>query len=333
MKYLGLLAAEMLMIGLGGRLALSADLDSFSQPSPDYLYGSSFRQPNVPMEMGTGWYFRMDSNISKSLVPTLSPTGTMTTGSTLSSTYGFGLGAGFKFNNLLRLEGVVEASGLQKSSVTTKTLANTSSIPLPPGAAPPSIICPASLIVVQDTRKDPVTGVAPLTPLGYSWSEQVGTCSETRAATTRNMFLLGNAYVDLGTWWKVTPYVGAGAGVVRISTSGNDNFYSNDNGLLYEPKWTPGTAPNIWYSGLSALSPQPTIPNTTTPVSTIVSPNWNKRFTSLQYNLAWAGMAGIALDLTPNAKLDVGYRYLNFGDSKVRRYSQDVRIGFRYMVD
>jgi hypothetical protein len=24
---------------------------------------------------------------------------------------------------------------------------------------------------------------------------------------------------------------------------------------------------------------------------------------------------------------------LNFGDSKVRRYSQDVRIGFRYMVD
>ncbi|NDA46896.1 MAG: hypothetical protein EBY21_06385 [Alphaproteobacteria bacterium] len=325
MKYLGLLAAEMLMIALGSRLAHAADMGSFSQPSPDYFSGISYREPSQPFEMGTGWYFRMDSSVSNSLLPILSPNGSVITGTKLNATYGFGLGAGFKFNNLLRAEGVFEASSLQKSSISTTKLSD--------GVT--NIVCPASLVTVLDSNVNPLTNVASMLPLGYAWSQQTGTCSETRTATTRNMFVLTNAFIDLGTWWKVTPYVGAGMGVARISTIGNDNFYSNDNGALYQPTWTPGTStPNVWVTnGGAAINPQPTIPNTTTPISTLVTPNWNKRFTAVQYNLALSGMAGVALDLTPNAKLDLGYRYLNYSDSKVRRYSQDVRIGFRYMVD
>ena len=39
---------------------------------------------------------------------------------------------------------------------------------------------------------------------------------------------LANAYVDLGTWWCVTPFIGAGVGAAHIQTSGiSDNGLSN----------------------------------------------------------------------------------------------------------
>ena len=67
--------------------------------------------------------------------------------------------------------------------------------------------------------------------------------------------------------------------------------------------------------------------------------------------LAWAAHAGISYDVTPNFKVDVGYRYMNLGNVKtgsvecvpptgcsLARYtvndvvSHDVRIGLRYML-
>ena len=37
---------------------------------------------------------------------------------------------------------------------------------------------------------------------------------------------MANAYVDLGTWWSVTPYIGAGVGMANIKISGfrDDGF-------------------------------------------------------------------------------------------------------------
>lgn len=32
--------------------------------------------------------------------------------------------------------------------------------------------------------------------------------------------ILANAYVDLGTWWNITPFVGAGVGMSRNTISG-----------------------------------------------------------------------------------------------------------------
>lgn len=40
-------------------------------------------------------------------------------------------------------------------------------------------------------------------------------------ATKREWLFLANAYVDLGTWWCVTPFIGAGAGFANIQI---DNF-------------------------------------------------------------------------------------------------------------
>jgi opacity protein-like surface antigen len=85
---------------------------------------------------------------------------------------------------------------------------------------------------------------------------------------------LANAYIDLGTWYGITPFVGAGLGVVGISI---DNFtdlnVADPNGGGYGPSHT----------------------------------NWN---------FAWALHAGLAYHLTPNATLELAYRYLSLGDAE-----------------
>ena len=43
---------------------------------------------------------------------------------------------------------------------------------------------------------------------------------------------LANAYVDLGTWWCVTPYIGAGIGGAQVNIIGfRDDGFNNVNGL------------------------------------------------------------------------------------------------------
>lgn len=117
---------------------------------------------------------------------------------------------------------------------------------------------------------------------------------------------LFNAYVDLGTWWCITPYVGAGIGGARHTVSGLTDVNTPVGGSAYAPDHT-------------------------------------------SYSLAWALHAGLAFDITPNLKLDVGYRYLNMGKatagdlhtfSGVSTYynayqfkdltSHDIKVGLRW---
>lgn len=52
-------------------------------------------------------------------------------------------------------------------------------------------------------------------------------------------------------------------------------------------------------------------------------------------NFAFALMAGVAFDIFDHTKLDIGYRYLNNGQSfaGVPLYYHEVRAGIRYMID
>ena len=44
---------------------------------------------------------------------------------------------------------------------------------------------------------------------------------------------MANAYVDLGTWWCLTPYVGAGVGMANIKISGfRDDGFNYIGGVL-----------------------------------------------------------------------------------------------------
>jgi opacity protein-like surface antigen len=90
-----------------------------------------------------------------------------------------------------------------------------------------------------------------------------------------------NGYVDLGTWWCVTPFVGAGVGVAANSLSG-----LTDTGFTYLPN---GLGSQVGYPTGGYFSDK-----TTT-------------------SLAWALMAGLDFDVTKNLKLELGYRFMDYG--------------------
>ena len=91
---------------------------------------------------------------------------------------------------------------------------------------------------------------------------------------------LVNGYVDIGTWYGITPFVGAGVGVAQNRLSG-----LTDTGFTYSPSvFTNGGAPTGGYFS-----------------------NGSKT------NFAWALMTGLDFNVTENLKLELGYRYLNYG--------------------
>jgi opacity protein-like surface antigen len=62
---------------------------------------------------------------------------------------------------------------------------------------------------------------------------------EYRAKKTE-WLVLANAYVDLGTWWCLTPFVGAGIGASRVTISGFTDVNTVDNGVAFadsKSKW------------------------------------------------------------------------------------------------
>jgi opacity protein-like surface antigen len=139
---------------------------------------------------------------------------------------------------------------------------------------------------------------------GVAWFDPpTGTSgADVYSANHSAALFLANGYVDLGTWYGITPYVGGGIGLVARSLDGlidNTFGYANDT---------------------------------------------NKT------SFAWQVGAGLAFNVTPNLKIDLGYRYLDMGSIKSNPIvclqvaacwyeqhsfhvaSHDVRLGFRYML-
>ena len=130
---------------------------------------------------------------------------------------------------------------------------------------------------------------------------------------------LVNAYLDLGTWWCLTPFIGAGVGGAYHMTSALSDIGINTNGL-----------------GASAFG----FANTN-------HANWS---------FAWAAHAGLSYAVTNSFKVELGYRYLNMGSAQTaevlcgaagcgapgggpRAYyhlrnidSHDLKIGVRWML-
>ncbi|MGO9134674.1 MAG: outer membrane protein [Methylovirgula sp.] len=136
-----------------------------------------------------------------------------------------------------------------------------------------------------------------------------GNCYDDYNGNVNSAVFLANGYFDIGTWYGVTPFVGAGIGLA----------YNTVNGLT-----DVGMSPNQGFGYASS--------NSTT-------------------NFAWAAMAGLSYAVTPNLKLELGYRYLDLGNvttgvisctntaaggcaGEVQKFhlaSQDIRLGMRWM--
>ncbi|WP_420961284.1 outer membrane protein [Brucella sp. IR073] len=126
--------------------------------------------------------------------------------------------------------------------------------------------------------------------------------------------MMANAYIDLITWGKVTPYIGGGLGVTRLKYGTMKNrSWCHDVNVCGDSYWAD-------HGGFSST-----------------------RFT-------WALMAGMSVDITSSTKLDFGYRYSHIkggkafgwdasdiaaGATGVQGYDKgfdvhQVRVGLRY---
>lgn len=91
---------------------------------------------------------------------------------------------------------------------------------------------------------------------------------------------LVNVYADLGTWWHVTPFVGAGVGA---SYNRIHDFYD--------------TCASVNYGCQGQI----------TGVADGTGTKWN---------LAWALYAGLGYQVTPGLTVELAYRYINLGDAQ-----------------
>jgi opacity protein-like surface antigen len=130
-----------------------------------------------------------------------------------------------------------------------------------------------------------------------------------------NVFL-ANVYIDLGTWWSVTPFIGGGIGVAS-------NTFKSATDVGYIPIGAPG----FGYGSSNHTD----------------------------WDMAWAAHAGLAYSVTQNFKVEFSYRFLSMGSPKTgiidcassgcatgggptayytlkNLSSNDFRIGLRYMI-
>ncbi|OAF16341.1 cell envelope biogenesis protein OmpA [Bradyrhizobium neotropicale] len=103
-------------------------------------------------------------------------------------------------------------------------------------------------------------------------------------ASKSELLFLANAYVDLGTWWCVTPFIGAGIGASRVNISG-----FTDTGAV-NPLVTAGPVVN-----------NGTFPSFATAAS------------GSKWNFAWAAHAGLAYKVNPSLTLELAYSYVDLG--------------------
>ena len=284
--------------------------------------------PSSPLifEFGSNWYVRGDLGITFDNAPSVSfasisipPPGFF--GSPLPAYSGRnihttdftgGAGVGYRFNNYLRFDATWDYRNG------------------PGGSSNSTVVCPYALTGL--------TSQAPPNPLlGYLYNT-TNTCVGSASINQHNNTFLGNAYVDLGTYYGFTPYLGGGLGFNINTMSGTLNFNETANGQPYAANLTPtGAYPQLWINQFgTAINPQPNIAFT--------QQNWNRSISSTTYTVAWALSAGLGFHLTPSATLDIGYRYLNSGaitnlinpqtgmTIKQNNWSQQIRVGLRYAI-
>lgn len=138
-------------------------------------------------------------------------------------------------------------------------------------------------------------------------------CFDVTEGNVASAVFMANAYVDLGTWWCITPYVGAGLGGAYSRITG-----VQDLGII-------GSNGSVGF-GLTQNDAN----------------NWN---------FAWNAQAGLSYNVTNNFKVDLSARYLHLGSPETAIVncqntascpgafynlnnfnSWDFRVGLRWML-
>lgn len=145
-----------------------------------------------------------------------------------------------------------------------------------------------------------------------------GFAADRLTASKSEWLFLFNGYVDLGTWYSITPFIGAGVGMSRNTISNFGDFSTCVNSL--------SCAAN---GGSDAFAGSASM-----------------------WNFAWAIHAGLAYRLTQNATIEFAYRYVDLGKAHSgdliafdgtnnfnnpmefhHLTSSDFKLGVRWMLD
>jgi opacity protein-like surface antigen len=144
---------------------------------------------------------------------------------------------------------------------------------------------------------------------GFSGGAYTGIDNYT--GTKSEWVVMANGYVDLGTWWCITPFIGAGVGAARVTVS---NF--TDTGMI-----------------------------------STGSPSFASAPSASKWNFAWAAHAGLAYKINPSLTLELAYSYIDMGKGQtgvLSTYtgtttnnvftlkditSHDLKLGVRWAID
>jgi len=139
-----------------------------------------------------------------------------------------------------------------------------------------------------------------------------GSIDDFQGSKSEYTFLV-NAYLDLGTWYNITPFIGAGIGA---SYNQIHDFYDTCAALSCAGQMT-----------------------------AVADGTGNK------WSFAWALHAGLAYQVTPSLSIELAYRYMNLGDAQSGYFhnvsnpqfpgpyefnnitSHDLKLGVRWMLE
>jgi len=253
-----------------------------------------YQQDESPIvELGGGWYLRADMSAYNMTY------NTDVFGSLTNANFGATLGAGYQFNSMFRVDltydymtpfsrnKVYYSAGTGTGQSVAYTLANFGLLP--------KYGCPV------DADSNNPGNVFSVGCSANSWNK-----------VTANVYLM-NAYLDLGHWYGVTPYIGAGAGLAYVRTQSSLTYRFVDGTSYGDGNSYCGGSTGLGGISCFHLGYINNIgPHTT------------------DYNFAYALMAGFSYDVTNLLKVDLGYRYLNMGSNVS---AQEFRAGIRITPD
>jgi opacity protein-like surface antigen len=109
-----------------------------------------------------------------------------------------------------------------------------------------------------------------------------GFADDRYTASKSELTFMLNGYVDLGTWWNITPFIGAGIGTSRNTISNFGDF-------------------SVCVNSLSCAG------NGGSDAFANAASTWS---------FAWAIHAGLAYQVSPNLAIELAYRYIDLGNAK-----------------
>jgi opacity protein-like surface antigen len=284
MKLISRIALALSAIGLSPLPALAADYDPpiYVDEAPEYK----------PVEIGSGWYLRGDVGYAFSHpfkeTADFTPAGTIFDES--SSQVVGSVGMGYHINDYLRTElnfGILPSNKFSSTAIVTNGCAGHT-----------NVIIGVNPVVIQ--------------PVAATEDCKIGTF-----ASNKGYSAMANAYVDLGTYVGLTPYVGGGIGLAY-------NKYTLSEGKKDCREVDPNSS---GAGGFFCDDPAGYDGNVKS---------------EAKINLAYSLGAGLSYQVSKNVSLDLGYEYFAVPSGKYVAYDNGdfnihkgidyhtVKVGLRY---